>query len=103
MGKEMNKEEAIVCATCVVQREKCEQECMMEAATKEIEYFEDEELDRFVGRESNEYSDDEIEDFRYVLYTMKETEVEDWTRSLALRGINMPNEIKDEVAMLIQG
>lgn len=101
-GKKSN-EGAVACATCVVQSDKCEQECMMEAATKEIEYFEDEELDRFIGRDSSEYSDDEIEDFRYVLYTMKETEVEDWTRSLALRGINLPNEIKDEVAMLIKG
>ena len=35
------------CATCNGEDERCEQECMMEAATKEIEYYNDEELDRY--------------------------------------------------------
>ena len=33
------------CATCTGDNDKCEQECMMEASTKPIEYFDDEELD----------------------------------------------------------
>ena len=36
------------CATCSGSNPKCEQECVMEAATKEIEYFDDEELDQSV-------------------------------------------------------
>ena len=38
------------CATCNGENTKCEQECMMEAAVKDIEYFDDEELDCFQGR-----------------------------------------------------
>jgi hypothetical protein len=75
---------------------------MMEAATKEIEYFDDEELDSFCGRRSDDYSDDEAEQFREVLYTMKQDEVKDWTRSLTLRNISLPDQIKDEVFMLIE-
>ena len=90
------------CATCDGVNTKCEQECMMEAATKEIEYFDDEELDSFAGRSSSEYSDDEAEQFREVLYTMKQDEVKDWTRSLTLRNISLPDQIKDEVFMLIE-
>jgi hypothetical protein len=90
------------CSTCNGDNEKCEQECMMEAATKEIEYFDDEELDSFAGRSSSEYSDDEAEQFREVLYTMKQDEVKDWTRSLTLRNISLPDQIKDEVFMLIE-
>ena len=64
------------CATCDGSaRTQCEQECMMEAATKEIEYYDDEELDAFCGRESDSYSDDEAEAFREVLYTMRPNEV----------------------------
>ncbi len=73
----------------------------MEASLREIEYFDDEELDRFKGRDSDEYSDDEAEQFGEVLYTMRPTEVKDWTRSLTLRGINLPDQIKDEVFLLI--
>ena len=34
--------EQATCATCNGDNDKCEQECMMEAATQPIEYFEDE-------------------------------------------------------------
>ncbi|MBQ9651577.1 MAG: hypothetical protein IJV13_05130 [Prevotella sp.] len=94
--------EAASCATCDGVNTKCEQECMMEAATKEIEYFDDEELDSFSRRLSNEYTDDEAEKFREVLYTMRPEEVKEWTRSLTLREINLPDQIKDEVFLMIE-
>lgn len=69
--------------------------------SKEIEYYEDEELDRFRGREADEYSNDEIEEFRYVLETMREDEVAGWCRSLQLRAIILPEALKDEVLMIV--
>lgn len=89
------------CATCMGDNPKCEQTCMMEAATRDIVYFDDEELDRFQGREGNAYTDEEAEEFREVLYTMRESEVKDWCRSLTLRGIQVPDQVKDELLMLI--
>ena len=89
--------EGVSCNTCNGENTKCEQECMMEAATKEIEYYDDEELDRFKGREADDDSDEEVEEFSEVLYTMKPEEVAGWNRSLILRGINLPNQLKDEV------
>jgi hypothetical protein len=73
---------------------------MLEAAVKEIEYFDDEELDRFQGKSSDSYSDEEAEVFRDILYSMRQKEVKDWTRSLTLRGIELPDQVKDEVMML---
>lgn len=89
------------CSTCTGDNEKCEQECMLEAAIKEIEYYDDEELDSFAGKTSDHYSDEEAETFRDVLYTMRQEEVAGWCRSLTLRGISLPDQIKDEVVMLI--
>ncbi len=89
------------CATCDGSRQKCEQECMMEAATREIEYFDDEELDTYQGRRGDEYTDEEAEEFREVMLTMQESEVKDWSRSLTLRGIEVPYQVKDELLMLI--
>lgn len=89
---------AQTCATCDgTPTTKCEQDCMMEAATKEIEYYDDEDLDRFAGREADDYTDEEVEEFSEVLYTMQPEEVAGWNRSLILRGINLPNQLKDEV------
>ena len=90
------------CSTCNGDNAKCEQTCMMEAATKEVEYFDDEELDRFRERPSAAYSDDEAEEFREVLYTMRPEEVRAWTRSLTLRGISLPDQVKDEVFVFME-
>lgn len=73
---------------------------MMEAAIKDIEYYDDEELDVFRGRESDTYTEQDVEQFSEVLYTMRPDEVKGWTRSLTLRGINLPNQLKDEVFAL---
>lgn len=105
-GKEAENDgvkEADGCATCNGDNEKCEQTCMMEAAVRDIEYFDDEELDAFKGRPSDSYSDEEIEQFREVVYTMRPDEVASWCRSITLRGIQLPDELKDEVIILRNG
>lgn len=91
------------CSSCDGTDDKCEQVCMMEAATREIEYYDDEELDRFRGRQSNQYTDDEAEEFANILYTMQPQEAKGWNRSLILREINVPNQIKDELITMIEG
>ena len=72
----------------------------MEAAIRDIEYFDDEELDAFKGRTADGYSDEEAEQFREILYSMRQEEVKDWTRSLVLRGIELPDQVKDEVYLM---
>ena len=73
----------------------------MEAATKPIVYLDDEELDRYRNRPSDCYTDEEAEEFAEVMYTMRPEEVKDWNRSLILREINVPDQIKDELIMMI--
>ena len=86
---------------CCGQHEVCEKESMLAALSKQIEYYNDEELDRFRGRSSEAYSSDEIEEFREILYTMRSDEVAGWVRSLQLRGVEVPNGLKDEVLMIV--
>ena len=74
---------------------------MMEAATKDIVYYDDEELDVFKGRPSDSYTDEEVEQFSEVLYTLQEVEVAGWLRSLQLRGINLPDALKDEAFLIV--
>ena len=79
---------------CCGQHEVCEKESLLAAVSKKIEYYDDEELDRFAGRASNAYLADEEEEFRNILYTMLETDVAGWVRSLQLRGIELPDSLK---------
>lgn len=89
------------CGSCDGNDERCEMECMMEAATQAIEYYEDEELDDFRGRASDSYTEQEVERFAEVLYTLRLEEVKGWSRSLTLRGINIPDSLKDELLLMM--
>ena len=88
-------------AECCGQHEVCERDSLLAAVSKKIEYYDDEELDQFIGREGNMYTEEETEQFRDVLYTTKDDEVAGWIRSLQLRGIELPDNLKDEVFLII--
>ncbi len=86
---------------CCGMHEVCERESLLAAVSKEVEYYDDEELDAYRGRTGDAYSEAEVEEFRYVLYTMREDEVAGWVRSLQLRGVELPDGVKDEVLMIV--
>ena len=86
---------------CCGQHEVCEKDSLLAAVSKKIEYYDDEELDQFMGREGNAYTEEETELFRDVLYTTRDDEVAGWVRRLQLRGIELPDELKDEVFLII--
>jgi hypothetical protein len=86
---------------CCGQHLVCEREALLVAASSEIEYYDDEELDRFKGVEPDMYDDEAVEEFREVLYTMRPNEVSGWLRSLQLRAVNLPVQIVDEALMFI--
>lgn len=60
---------------CCGQHEVCERDSLLAAVSKKIEYYDDEELDQFIGREGNMYTEEETEQFRDVLYTTKTTKL----------------------------
>lgn len=68
----------------------------------EIIYYDDEELDRFAGRTSDSYSYEETEEFRDVLLTLLPQDVAGWARSISLRRIELPADVKDELLMLVE-
>ena len=86
---------------CCGQHEVCEKDSLLAAVSKKIEYYDDEELDQFIGKEANAYTDEETNQFRDVLYTMQDIDVAGWVRSLQLRGIELPDDLKDEVFLII--
>ena len=100
-GAEKVEAPVIPDAECCGQHEVCEKDSLLAALSKEIEYYNDEELDRFRGKGGEDYTSEEADEFRDVLYTMRSDEVAGWVRSLQLRMIALPNEVKDEVFLIV--
>lgn len=64
-------------------------------------YYEDEELDRYRGRQADGYTEEETEEFREVLMTMRDDEVKGWLESLERRGVTLPDGLRDEVGIFL--
>ena len=86
---------------CCGQHEVCEKDSLLAAVSKDIEYYNDEELDAYAGISGSDYTEGQTEEFREILYTMRDDEVAGWVRSLQLRGIELPSGIRDEVFLLV--
>ena len=67
----------------------------------EVVYYDDEELDRFRGREADGYTPEEIEEFRDVLMTLLPQDVAGWSRSVPVRGISLPADVRDELILIV--
>ncbi len=79
----------------------CERDSLLASVSETIEYYDDEELDIFRGRRPNEYTEEEIEQFRDVLLTLRPEDIAGWGRSIQLRGIELPAPVKEELLMIV--
>ena len=69
--------------------------------SEKIEYYDDEELDAHSGKNPEDYTETEIEQFRDILLTMKTEDIAGWARSLQLRQIELPAEVREELLMIV--
>lgn len=86
--------------TCCGAHEVCEAESLLALSDKVI-YYDDEELDQYRCTQPDDYTDDQIDEFREILLTLQTHEVAGWLRSLSLRKIEPPSEIRDEALMIV--
>ena len=89
-------EQEIPAGECCGKHVVCEKQKLAEARLRNAQYFDDEDLDRYKGRSSDSYDDKEVEEFRYVMYTMRQDEVREWMECLQARDIELPDELKEE-------
>lgn len=79
----------------------CEKDSLLTSVSERIEYYDDEELDRYEGRSAEEYTAEEIEEFRDVLLTLRPDDIAGWGRSVQLRGITLPTEVREELLLIV--
>lgn len=104
IGKRTKEEEAKakkVDAECCGMHETCEKDSLLTGVSRKIEYYDDYELDAYKGVPCEEYDQTAVSTFEEVFYTLQSDEVAGWVRSLCLRGIELPQSIRDEVLLVV--
>ncbi len=86
---------------CCGEHATCEKDSLLAAASKDIVYFNDEELDRFRGNSADSYTLEEEEEWREVLMTLPTEEVPAWVRSIGLRELELPEGLRDELILIV--
>lgn len=86
---------------CCGQHLVCERDTLSPDMSAEIEYFDDEELDAYIGFDEKDFSAADVERFRDVLLTLRRNEIPAWARSVQQRGITLPADVRDELFLLV--
>jgi predicted permease len=68
---------------------------------KQIEYYEDEELDELRNVREEDYTAQNMDDLREVLYTLQTHEIGKWLTSLSRRHIHLPAILLQEARQLM--
>ena len=79
----------------------CERDSLLANVSDSIEYFDDEELDRFRGRAATDYTAAAEDEFRDVLLTLQPDDIAAWGRSIQLRGIELPAAVREELLLIV--
>jgi hypothetical protein len=85
---------------CCGAHEVCESESLLSSSDK-IEYFDDEELDALAGMDRTNYSIEQENLIADVFFTLKESDVAAWLKSLQLRNINLPIDIREQALLIV--
>ena len=102
-GRESSAQEAASARPdgCCGEHLVCERETLLQT-NAEIIYYDDEELDELAGIDPNDYSPEQHEALRAVFTTLQEKDVPGWCRSLQLRNILLPSDIREEALLIVR-
>ena len=79
----------------------CEKESLLQT-NAEVVYYDDEELDVLAGVKPDEWTEAQHEAVRQVFRTLEEKDVPGWCRSLQLRGIELPEDVREEALLIVK-
>ncbi len=85
---------------CCGQHLVCERETLLQT-NAEVIYYDDEELDELAGIDAEQYTVQQATQIREVFQTMQEKDVPGWVRSLQLRNIQLPADVREEALLIV--
>jgi hypothetical protein len=68
----------------------------------EIIYYDDEELDALAGIDPEQYTPEQVAAIQHVFATLQERDVPGWCRSMQLRNIALPLDIREEALFIVR-
>ena len=78
----------------------CERETLLQTNAK-IDYYDDEELDALAGISAEDYTSEQYQMIREVFDTLQGRDVPGWVRSIQLRNIQLPLDIREEALLIV--
>jgi len=78
----------------------CEDDTLLNSSNKII-YYDDDELDVLAGVSSNNYSNEQLKMLSDVFFTLKESDTAGWLRSLQLRNIDLPMDLREQALLIV--
>jgi len=78
----------------------CERDSLL-SKTEEIFYFDDEELDELAGITAEDYTEEQHKMLEDVFFTLREQDVAGWLRSVQLRNIELPDDIREQALLIV--
>ena len=103
-AKKTNQPESIVQPSdgeCCGQHLVCERESLLQT-NAQIEYYDDEELDALADIAPQNYTREQYQAIREVFDSLKEKDVPGWCRSIQLRHIELPQDIREEALLIVR-
>ena len=85
---------------CCGAHEVCDRESLL-SADGSIEYFDDENLDALADVHPDKFTDDQLDQLSDVFYTLRESDVAAWLRSLQVRRIQLPLELREQALLIV--
>lgn len=79
----------------------CERETLLQTNAR-IEYYDDEELDALAGIDPADFTPAQYAAIREVFASLQESDVPGWCRSLQLRHISLPTDIREEALLIVR-
>lgn len=79
----------------------CERETLLQT-NAEIVYYDDEELDALAGIDPDDYTPEQRAAIEQVFRTLQERDVPGWCRSIQLRNIALPPDIREEALFIVR-
>ena len=79
----------------------CERETLLQT-NAEVVYYDDEELDALAGIAPGDYTKEQHESIRTIFNTLQESDVPGWCRSMQLRHIELPSDIREEALLIVR-
>lgn len=90
----------VIADDCCGSHAVCERDTLL-SKTNDIIYFDDEELDVLRNIPAEDFTPGQIAMIEDVFFSLREQDVAGWIRSIQLRGIELPIDIRDQALLII--